>query len=262
MWDIISTAATLSVHLPDSEADDAGLDSGDRPGIETTVPDPVAIRGASESDEFEATIREEKWTATSLLVCEPYDGWHIIAAVEDRRSPARGYNETDLHSCLAMGVERQPAGDDDHFLYPPFGMVSVSQWFDSTVWPAHLATLRGPLLALAVSNEHFRDDASALGLPRVLLAPSTPLVAVLNLRPTGDLVMVDDQGPALALVSWRADYSSSEYFLAYPRLVGCAIVLRPDLAEQLAEKCGDDLTLRWHVRGNTKLKRPAQADDA
>jgi hypothetical protein len=97
------------------------------------------------------------------------------------------------------------------------------------------------------------DAASGLGLPTAVLVPTGSLIAALGLRPEQFLSLNDASGPGLALITWRTCYEQSEYYLAWPRITGCAIVLRPDLLSRLAEHAQAPLVIRAFVVGDDDL---------
>jgi hypothetical protein len=73
----------------------------------------------------------------------------------------------------------------------------------------------------------------------------------------------DREGLGLALVTWRAEYETSEYELARPRVRGSGVVIRPDLLDRLADGVGKQrLVLRDFVVGVTELAGKASDDAA
>ena len=69
------------------------------------------------------------------------------------------------------------------------------------------------------------------------------------------------EGIGLALVTWRAEYETSEYELARPRIRGSGILIRPDLLDRLADGVGKQrLVLRDFVVGVTELTGKASND--
>lgn len=88
------------------------------------------------------------------------------------------------------------------------------------------------------------DAAHGLGLPDLTLTPGWWLPAALHLRPGAPLTLEDDHGPALRVVCRRTEYERSAYQLARPRMTGCAVVIRPDLLEVLAERASATVVVR------------------
>lgn len=63
----------------------------------------------------------------------------------------------------------------------------------------------------------------------------------------------DKDGVGLALVTWRAEYDTSNY-RAWPRIRGSEIVIRPDLLDRLVDLAGEQrLEMRDFVVGVAEL---------
>ena len=110
-----------------------------------------------------------------------------------------------------------------------------------------------PLLGIDHDMTGAGDAASGLGLPAEILVPTGSLIAALGLRPGQPMTLNDDIGPALALITWRTCYEQSEYYLAWPRVTGCAVVLRPDLLVRLTDHVRATLVLRHFIVGSDAL---------
>ena len=91
------------------------------------------------------------------------------------------------------------------------------------------------------------DAAHGLGLPDLTLTPGWWLGAALHLRPGAPLTLEDDRGLALRLICWRTEYERSSYHLAWPRMTGCAVAIRPDLLEVLAGRAPATVVIRDFV---------------
>ena len=100
------------------------------------------------------------------------------------------------------------------------------------------------------------DAASGLGIPPEALVPAGSLIAALGLRSGQPMTLNDDAGPGLAFITWRTCYEQSEYYLAWPRVTGCAIVLRPDLMPRLSRHAQATLVIREFVVGDEALAEP------
>ena len=97
------------------------------------------------------------------------------------------------------------------------------------------------------------DGRHGLGIQTPLFTASPWLVGTLDLYP-GDYFVLDDiDGPALALVTWRTEYDTSDYHLAWPRLCGSAIVIREDLFERMLGALSGQLVLRDFLAGDVDL---------
>lgn len=64
------------------------------------------------------------------------------------------------------------------------------------------------------------------------------------------LVLDDDAGPAVALITWRTLYETSDYHLPWPRLLGSGVLMRPDVLPSLADAAAGNIVLRDFVVGD------------
>ncbi|MBM4523044.1 hypothetical protein GS462_00315 [Rhodococcus hoagii] len=188
----------------------------------------------------------------------PFAGWITLASVEKRRSRSARMSsaEPDMVSILVSGAELFPATELEAHVKPPLGSASVNQWFEPlrrVIIDDHNTI---PLACRAEVDSGYVDDAAGLGLPDRLLAPAPELVQLLDLRATGELVLDDTQGPAVSLITWRSDYSHSGNHLSYPRLIGTALLIRPDLFTALKVRYGTRLQMRRHLGGSAALCQP------
>ena len=98
------------------------------------------------------------------------------------------------------------------------------------------------------------DGHHGLGIQRNLLTPSLWLSAALKLeRSTTHFVLEDNDGPAVALITWRTEYETSEYHLAWPRLYGAGLVVRSDAFSGLIHAAQNRLIFRDFIAGTTNL---------
>jgi hypothetical protein len=196
---------------------------------------------------------EHVWTPDSDVdpeSAQPYAQWAVLGHLEVRRlEPSSEADDGEL-VVLGAGVELDlTAPGPDHVAPPLSPAFPVEQWFE----PLGMPIPDNPQQAIALVcradlTGQFSDDVEGQGLPtRTLLVPSPGLVDALDLRPTGSLALADEQGPAVALVSWRAAYEFSDYHMPYPKLRGSRLLLRPDLAQRLVHEFGARLTMRRHV---------------
>lgn len=249
-----ASAPTALVNEADKDKGDAKADSDGGPGAE---PPPTLHGLHADESLLIGCLGEEPWAPECAGAGSPFDGWVMVGTVEQRRSEARRRrSERDLRCTLITGVELDPVESLLAHVNPPTGYLSVHQWFEPLEYAVD--TMGGvalPLVSRAEYADEYADDPEGLGLPNDLLVPSPVLVWLLGLQPTGDVVMADEAGPAVSLVTWRADYSHSAYHLSYPQLTGSAILLRPDLAHRLIDEYGLRLSMRRHLCGQTGLRR-------
>ncbi|WP_045316098.1 AAA family ATPase [Lentzea aerocolonigenes] len=235
-----SWGAPLRIHdeVWEQIASPATLHSSELHGTHTTDSVLIACSG------------EATWDPQSAGAGQPYDGWVLLGVMEDcRPGPRLGGSEQTMRTRAFEGVELDLVSHSNAHVVPPVHpRLSVHQWLDPVGWP--LEDFNGVSFSLVCQGEYddvYLDDVEGLGLPRGLMAPSPYLVELLGLRPSGDLSLVDDAGPALGLVIWRGEYSRSFHHLAYPQLEGAAVLMRPDLGRRLTEIYGGRLTSRRYI---------------
>ena len=97
------------------------------------------------------------------------------------------------------------------------------------------------------------DGHHGLGIQRHLLTPTHWLFATLTLKKSAYFVLDDDDGQALALITWRTEYETSDYHLAWPRLCGAGLVLRSDAFDSLVHATQGSLIFRDCLAGHSSL---------
>jgi hypothetical protein len=118
-----------------------------------------------------------------------------------------------------------------------------------------------PLVGIDREFRLVGDGRHSLGVPTAVLVPTAGVIASLGVHPGELCTYHDREGIGLALVTWRAEYETSEYELARPRIRGSGIVIRPDLLDRLADGVGKQrLVLRDFVVGVTELAGNASND--
>jgi len=185
-----------------------------------------------------------------------FRGWRQLAAVERRTSPPPNRNgESDLVSVRFRAVELRDSGDVRALTLPPAVDGDLRAW--TIRLPSGVSqiapTQSRPIVGCDSEVAAARDARQGLGIQTPLLSPTPWLIVTLGLRPGTLFVLDDDVGPALALVTWRTEYETSEYHLAWPRLCGAAIVIRNDLFDRLLGAIPGRLKLRDFVFGDVEL---------
>jgi hypothetical protein len=80
------------------------------------------------------------------------------------------------------------------------------------------------------------------------------MIAALGLQPGPQpFVLYDREGPAVALVTWRTQYETSEGQLPLPRLQGCAIVASLRVVDRLRALADADLSIRDFIIGSDEF---------
>jgi hypothetical protein len=220
----------------------------------------------SSSSIVEAVERDERLIATITVKsarCSPiveggnFGGWRWFATIENRvvKHP-EWRSETDLFVERYCAMEVRNANDRQSLTRPPVTTGDLRQWSIKVdhALETPLIERSQPLVGVDYELAMVGDGCHGLGAPNPLLAPTVSLIALLKLHPGAPFTYEDENGLALSLLTWRAEYDTSDYYLARPRIWGCGIVIRPDLFNQLVIVVGEDrLVLRDFVMGDLEL---------
>ena len=165
-------------------------------------------------------------------------GWHLIAAVEDRT--LRPPNPSDRRELLAkriQALEIRDPDDDDGLQYPPVSQGDIRMWTKRTRLPSitQLPPGAAPIVGLDLRAVGAEDARSGLGVHLPLLTPTAALMALLDLHSSECFSLRDSNGCGLALATWRTDYCWADRGLAYPLVLGSAVMARADLFERLLD---------------------------
>ncbi|MET8221631.1 hypothetical protein [Streptomyces hirsutus] len=217
-----------------------------RPGLRTPPgPDDPADSRAGVTAE---TISVRRLAEADVLSGQPLNGWYILASVEKRRFLSLHRRTTESVSLRFSGPEATARGGHGTPDVPPFSDGGLVEWTEGPAQlPLGFPQDSFPLLGVDRDMAAVGDAARGLGLPDLTLTPGWWLRATLHLRPGAPLTLEDDRGPALRLICWRTEYERSSYHLAWPRMTGCAVVIRPDLLEVLAERAPATVVIRDFV---------------
>lgn len=154
------------------------------------------------------------------------DEWVCVGLFERREHDGKRWNAKGSVSVTIGGVY---AGEPDPGDIPLGG--GSLRWWGPSDGRERLPPRPFPLVAMSQDL----SGPTGLGVPQVLLTPTPALRGVLGLEPTDrPFLMSDGEGTdAARLVVWRAEYEVSDYELAFPRVQGQALVIRPDLMAKL-----------------------------
>jgi hypothetical protein len=216
------------------------------------------IEQAAEADGvLTATMRVEPYTSAAIVEHGTFRGWRWLATVEHRWvKPPDWREEKDLFAKRYHVVEVRDVGDRQALALPPVAAGDLRMWkaeVDPVLATSALARSR-PVVGVDRELRLVGDGRQGLGAPTAVLVPTAALIASLGLHPADGFTYSDRDGVGLALVTWRAEYDTSEYELARPRIRGSGIVIRPDLLDRLANAAGEQrLVLRSFVVGAAEL---------
>lgn len=219
------------------------------------------------SEDIEATAEEEGPLLATLTIATvmelptinsgPYRGWRWLGTYERRVVKPRDLrHENDLVAKRYRVLEVRDVNDVRALRLPPVAAEDLRLWrveIDSAINQPAL-DLSQPLVGIDNDLRMVGDGRLGLGVPDSLLVPTASLIALLRLHPGDPWIYEDNSGAGLALVTWRAEYDVSDYYLAWPRTCGCGIVIRPDLiAELVAIASEERLVLRDFIVGDSGL---------
>lgn len=207
-----------------------------------------------------ATLTLASVTALPTVNGGPYRGWHWLGTYEKRMTKPRDWRrEKDLTAKRYRVLEVRDVNDRRALTLPPVAAGDLRLW-RAEIDPATNMPALGssqPLIGIDTELRMVGDGRVGLGVPESLLVPTASLIALLRLLPGKPWTYRADSEPGLALVTWRAEYDVSDYYLAWPRSCGCGIVIRRDLLAALVAIAGEKrLILRDFVVGDSELASP------
>ena len=207
-------------------------------------------------DQLFATIDISDGETVPAIVGGPYDGWRLIATVEKRKIPPPNSrkNEDDIAERFRI-VELRLSGDHQALTLPPVAEGNIRTW-RSTIMPAfHMneEIQSSPVVGYDWAVRAADDGHRGLGIQRGLLTPTSFLVAALGLKGGTYFVLEDGIGQALALITWRTEYDTSDYYLPRPQLYGAGLVLRSDAFNGLVRMSRGHLIFRDFLTGSSNL---------
>ena len=184
------------------------------------------------------------------IIGGPYRGWRLVAAYERREVPHPDWDSKEEQIAERYHViELRFHGDKQALTLPP---ITVG---DPDVWNA--IPVPEDFLNRSVRSQpvvgNFRPKRHGLGIPITLLTPTRWLVSALQIEKGTHFVLDDDEGPALALMTWRTEYETSDYFLPWPRLCGSGLAVRADAFNKLVRAAKEHLVFRDFLRGASSL---------
>lgn len=189
----------------------------------------------------------------------PYRGWRWLGTFERRVKPRDLGRSNEFVAKRYRALEVRDVGDMRASRLPPVAAAELNLWraeIDSAIDRPRLDSSQ-PLVGVDNELRMVGDGRLGAGVPDSLLVPTASLIALLRLRPGDPWIYEDCSGAGLALVTWRAEYDVSDYYLACPQMSGCGIVIRADLLATLGEIAGQErLVLRDFVVGHGEPLNP------
>ncbi len=165
-------------------------------------------------------------------------GWYPLAVVERRTlRPPNPSDQRESRATRFHALEIRDPEDEEGLRHPPVARSDIRMWttevdLQPVIRPPDRAA---PIIGLDLRADVAEDGHSGLGVHLPLLTPSPLLMALLDLHPGELFSLRDSRGRGLALLTWRTDYCSRGRDLAYPLIVGSAVMARTDLFERLLD---------------------------
>ena len=199
--------------------------------------------------------------AVPRLDAGPFDGWRLVAAIERRViSRLHSRNQEEEIAERYSTIEFRRSGDRKALDLPPISEGNILTWSSSPAPTLSVkeASRSRPVIGLDTALRAVGDGYHGLGFHRMLLTSTSWLSAALNLKRGTYFVLEDDNGPALAQITWRTEYEGSDHHLAWPRLYGAGLVVRGDAFDSLVHATQGQLIYRdFLVRSSTLEPAPA-----
>ena len=218
--------------------------------------DEIGIEAATQNkDILLGTVAIGDTKAVPALVGGPYDGWRLVATLEQRviSRPDRE-NKDDIAERYRI-VELRFNGDRQALTLPPVTEGDIRLWSSLPVpnLSANGRIRTQPIIGSDSAVKVAGDGHHGLGIQTNLLTPTAWLFEALGLKPSTHFVLDDEAGRALALITWRTEYETSNYHLAWPRLYGAGLVVRRDAFETLVRAAQGKLIFRDFLVGPLSL---------
>ncbi|MCY4673284.1 MAG: ATP-binding protein [Bacteroidetes bacterium] len=205
-----------------------------------------------DDDQLFATIDISDSETVPVIVDGPYGGWRLVAAVEDRiiSQPNSRNNQDDIAERFRI-VELRLNGDQQALALPPVTEGDIHTWrsTDTLAFSMNREIQSSPIVGYDLVVRAADDGHLGLGIQRGLLTPTSFLIATLGLKGSTYFVLEDDIGQALALITWRTEYDTSDYYLPRPRLRGAGLVLRSDVFNRLVCMAHGQMIFRDFLSG-------------
>ena len=181
------------------------------------------------------------------VVGGPFNGWRVVATVERRvmSRPDRREKEDDVAERY-RSIELRQSGDERALDLPPIAVSNFLTWNSAPApnFAAKECIRSRPIIGLDRGMLSAADGYHGLGFQKLLLTPTPWLSSALGLERGTYFILEDGDGPAVALITWRSEYETSDYYLAWPRLHGAGLVVRSDAFDNLVHVAQGNLIYR------------------
>ena len=181
------------------------------------------------------------------VVGGPFNDWRLVATVERRVMSKRDWREKEEDIAERYrNIEIRQSGDEQALDLPPIAVCNFLTWnFAPAPNLAAKEWIRSrPVVGLDRRMLSAADGYHGLGFQKLLLTPTPWLSNALELKRGSYFILEDGHGPAVALITWRSEYETSDYYLAWPRLHGAGLVVRSDAFDNLVHVAQGKLIYR------------------
>ena len=197
---------------------------------------------------IEGTVENQPSSTVPQVESGEFSGWRMIGTVEKSASERDRQTSSKKLTIRYQGLECCPLGHAPPTDLLPFGSADIRNWSVETSGPLSSPTsFANRQAVVGIDDGSPQRQHHCLGMPEHLLAPTQWLISTLHLKPGSPFVMEDSIGPALSLVTWRTQYDSGHYHLAWPRLAGTAVLIRDDLFDRLLAISGAEFVFREYA---------------
>lgn len=223
--------------------------------ISTSVEEALKVDGF-----LKATIAIRPCKSIPQVEQGRYKGWYWLGTMEHRwlKPPNNRYDAADVVTERFQTLEIRNKGDRVAFTLPPITPGDIEMWTaNDEGYGSSLLDKSQPLVGFDHKLLMLGDSHSGIGIHESILTPTAALIDILGMQPKAPFIYQDQDGIGLALVIWRAEYDTSDYYLTWPRTYGSGIVIRPDLLARLIDAIGEErLVLRDYLVGALELLSP------
>ncbi len=187
----------------------------------------------------------------------PFSGWKLVATVERRLiSRPEWRDKKDDIAERYRNIELRQSEDQKALDFPPIAIGNLLTWKSAPV-PFLIEKERiqtRPIIGFDWRMLAADDGYNGLGFQKLMLTPTPWLSAALELERGTYFILEDSEGPAVAFITWRSEYETSDYCLAWPRLHGAGLVVRSDAFGKLVHAAQGQLIYRDFLASTATLE--------
>ena len=216
----------------------------------------TGILAASNSHHLQGTVDILTPAEVPVLADGIHCGWRVAASYERRTIAKDWRDKVEDIAFRYRAIELRPSGDREELTNLPFLNGDIRIW-DAPPPPASLGCRElgtQQIVGIDLFLRSVGDSQNCLGIQKGIPVPSAWLYTTLGIRSNQLFTLNDDKGRAVELITWRTEYETSDYHLAWPRCYGAGLVIRGDVFDQLVERSEGELTYRDFVAGSCDLR--------